>query len=197
MASSIDICNLALSLIGKGSIASFNDASLRKEARECRIHYEPARDATLRDHEWGFASRQDALVEVSDTSVTGWDYVYIYPSTCLCARRIYGLASSDPIPFSEGLSSDLNTKYILTNEGSAELSYTARVTNTEVFDSLFVTMLAYRLAAELAGPLRGDPNLAKWARQVYEIERMRAQSADANESREAPSTRSSFLSARA
>lgn len=159
MANEIDICNIALSRAGAGSIESLTEKT--REARACKLHLDLARDSALRDHDWEFARKQASLALLTET-VEGWSYVYAYPADCIAAREIFNSAKvgeEDRVPFEVGMSSTGNTRVILTNQASAALIYTSKVTNPVLFDPIFSDALAWRLAAELAVPLRGETSL--------------------------------------
>jgi len=195
MASEVEICNLALSHIGKYHINSLADA--QKESIECRLLYPRARDSVLRDHPWNFARKQLTLGELTETYVN-WDYAYQYPVDCLLALEIYNPSGSDDqIPFEIGISADLNSRVILTNHEQAVLIYTAAVTNPNIFDSVFIDAMAYRMAADLALPLRGDPQVQQAMLNLYAGLLGRAQTVNANEQFQDPVDDCSFITARA
>lgn len=197
MANQIEICNVALSRVGAGSIQSLTEAT--REARACRTHYELARDAALRDHDWPFARKRADLAVLTET-VDDWDYVYQYPADCVAARLILNVASVDPkdrIPFEVGVNAAKSSRVILTDEEDAILVYTALVSNTVVYDALFVDALAWRLAAELAVPLRAETSLQQTFLRQYLLQLGSAKETGSNEKYEAPILSSSFADARA
>lgn len=197
MANEVAICNLALSRIGKNSIASLNTPT--EEGRKCNLHYPFARDSTLRDFDWSFARKTQALALKSET-YPGWAFVYAYPADCLAARLIFNPLSDDPadkIPYDLGLSADGTSQVILTDKCQAVLVYTSAVTNSALFESLFSDALVWRLAAELAQPLRNDASLATAMRAQYSTAVLVARARSANEQKsDKPSERSDFLDAR-
>lgn len=197
MANEIEVCNVALSRVGANSIQSLNDAT--REARVCKTHYEIARDATLRDHDWQFARREVVLALLVETSEE-YDYVYQYPSDCVAARRIVNAASNDPvdrIPFGVGANAAKNGKVILTDQEDAVLVYTAKITNATVWDSQFVDAMAWRLASELAVPLNADSPMAVNLMRQYLAAINAAKADGSNEQAVAPINSSSFSTARA
>ncbi|HSW00023.1 MAG TPA: hypothetical protein VLI39_07615 [Sedimentisphaerales bacterium] len=213
MASVVDLCNLALSHLGAYAIQALSDAV--KEAKECNRLYPFARDASLRDFDWNFASARKVLAESAET-VTGWAYVYAYPSDCIAARQIIDVTDgsvyaeweeggnvsvrvSGPqgkLPFDVVLNSTKSGRLICTNIEAAELRYTAQVTDPNLFDALFTDALSWRLASELAQPLRGDLRLAQSLFQMYLAKLARARSENANEMHMDPQDTSSFVEAR-
>jgi len=83
MPSTVDICNLALMHLGTNStISSLSEQS--PEARACARVYDTARDATLRDHNWNFATRYISLAAIGNAP-QGWQYRYQYPHDCMKA----------------------------------------------------------------------------------------------------------------
>lgn len=199
-ASVVDICNMALARIGfSETIASLDERS--KAAQTCTLFYEAARDYVLRDFPWNFATRAVQLAEVTDATFPGWQVVYRYPTDCLDARQVVTEAgtrlplsywvSTDPqrphlsrwlpprIPFE--VSSDEAGRLILTDLEEAYLVYTARIEDPNLFDSMFVSALAWHLAVELVMPLAVDERRAARAERNYTIVLSQAQAMNMNE----------------
>lgn len=209
MASEVSICNLALNHIGAYPIANLSDAS--KEATTCNAIYPFARDSVLRDHKWAFATKRLILALLTDT-YSGWDYAYQYPTDCLVAHEIYseygdysGLVydsetdsyvSSGKIEFEICAASSLTSKVILTNKEDAELIYTAKVTDCNMFDGQFIDALAYRLATELAVPIKGNGQMSQAMHQLYQYRLNQAKAISANECYKKPDQTNTFVSAR-
>ena len=195
MASVIDICNLALSHIGKFPINSLEDKT--KEAQECRLLYPRARESTLRDHDWNFATKRLTMALI-DQEYPGWKYVYQYPTDCIRAMKIYNPASRvDEIEYEIGVNNTLSGRVILTDYPNAVLIYVASVTDPNVFDAMFTDALSYRLAADLALPLRGEAQIQSSMVQNYMMIMGRTRAQNSNEKFHEPTDDSSFLGARA
>lgn len=194
MATEVSICNRALSRIGLRGISAFTDSS--KEAVECKLHYDDARNTVLEDFDWGFARKRQVLAVLTET-YTGWDYAYQLPSGYIMARKLidetgtYSGTSLDAelenyvqvgkVKF-EIISNDTGSRPILlTNQESAELSYTAEITDVNAFSPLFIDALAWRLAGELAMSLKGKPDLQIAMLQIYERVLGKAKASNANE----------------
>lgn len=194
MASEVNICNLSLSHIGVKSIAALSEST--KEARECNLKYPFAREEVLRAYPWNFAEKRVTLALLTDTYV-GFDYAYQYPTDCLDAREIYNPAGSGigtyfdsttgeyvnkaKIEFKVVVNDDLDSRVILTNQEDAVLIYTAKVTDPNIFDSMFIKMLSHFLASELAVPLRGDSKKQENEINIYNALLGQAQQANASE----------------
>lgn len=167
MTSVVQICNMALMRIGCGiNIASLTEGST--EANACALFYEHCRDFALRDYPWPFASRRVALGLLTGDAATNWAFKYAYPSDCLQAREIVGAynpRNDEKIPFE--VANEGTSRVIYTNQEDAELLYTVRVEDTNLFDPIFVSALASLLASELVMPLSMNPTLAVNARNSY------------------------------
>lgn len=196
MASEVDICNLALSHIGaSATISSLTEKS--EEAFHCNLLYSDARDALLRAHPWGFATRHIALSDVGSPP-GNWSYRYSYPNDALYAREILQEdTSGDPIQFEVALSDAYNSRVILTDQEEATLIYTYKVTNTLAFDPLFVSALSWRIAADIAMPLTRDQNRLQAAYQMYQATLSEAQAFNANEQHEDINREAAWINGRA
>lgn len=197
MASVIQICNMALTRIGQNQlILSIDEQS--QAAELCNLHYEDARDAVLRDFDWPFAEARVYLADIGSPP-TNWAYRYRYPTDCLKARRI-------AIPGNENPRADERVPYqvihadggraIVTNQPQAELVYTAKVEDTTYFDPLFVSALAWRLAAEIAMGLQARPENFQAAQQQYMFALSQAQAVALAEAQRMPLPESEFISVR-
>lgn len=158
MPSVVQICNTALNRIGESdSIASITEDS--NQANVCNLNYERIRDELLSDWHWKFARKFAALalVEEADTQAwaTEWHYAYRFPSDCIHVRTILsGAGRNDPIPPEFEIGSDSSGLLIFTDIQDAKAEYTSRITNTGLFPQQFTEALIWRLAADIATPLR-------------------------------------------
>jgi len=213
MSSVIEICNRAITEIGGYPIQALTEQT--KEAQTCSLLYAPARDEVLRAHPWNFATRRVTLALLSET-YTGWTYAYQYPTDCLLVREIYDATSVTPgnyglteqaifentravsykPEFEVAADSTLTSKVILTEKENAVLIYTARVTDTNMFDPLFTRALALRLAADLVTPMKGDPQMKQRLEEQSYRAIMQAEADNANECQKDPDNASTFVSAR-
>jgi hypothetical protein len=181
MATQVEICNEALTHIGaKNLITSISEQS--KEASRLNAVWNRARDNVLQRHRWNFAKKQVALAIVSGVEVSGWDYVYAYPTDCVTPRELWQEdVTGDPIAFASAISADSDARYVLTNQESAELIYTARITQIATYSPPFCTVLAWELADMVCMPLTADLELKKWANTQARATLIQAATQDANE----------------
>lgn len=195
--SEVSICNMA---IGKIGISMFiGDLTERSnEARTCRIFYDAARDRTLEESPWSFATRTADLQSVG-TAPTGWLYRYRYPNDCLKARAVVIAGMSvegEGVPFRVVEDEANGGKAILTNFPSAVLVYTARITNTKMFSALFDDAFSWALAADIASPLSAAPGMAASARQAYTLALNVASGHSLNEGKQEQSQECQYLTVR-
>lgn len=141
MASKIQIVNYALRLLGAGRLTALDDDV--EQARVADDVYDICLDDVLVDHNWNFATKRDDLAALEDAPEFGFDVQYQLPNDCL---RVVQMQDLDSVYKVEG-------RYLLTNEGEANIIYIAQITDTTKFSPKFVSCLAARLAAEMAFPL--------------------------------------------
>lgn len=180
MASEVDICNMALSLVGSATtVTSIRPPDGSAAAGHCRTFYDIARQELLDCAPWSWSKVRVGLTPANNPS-TVWRYAYALPSDCMSPLRILPLAALVGYGFpgylapvyppevertvwSERGSADWEQEtlggepIILTNEPDAVLLYTVDNTNPTRWSPGFVAALSTLLAAYLAGPiLRGN-----------------------------------------
>ena len=157
MASTVQICNLALTKLGAARITSLQDNT--KQARSLNAIFEQVRDAELAAHPWSFAIKRAEIPASSTAPAFGWSYAYPLPSDYIKLVQV-----GDTFAFYDsgdtGALFDVEGGAVLTDEASPlQIRYVYRVTNSGLFPSMFVQSLACRLAAEVAEDL--TQNLSK------------------------------------
>lgn len=197
MPSETDICNMALDAIGIAeTIPALGDLTT-VPGRKCNLYYAVTRDALLRKHPWNFAQRRRALALVSTETPVGYTYAYAYPSDCIEVLEIYrSVSTARPTCFTVGASADLKQKLIFTDQEDAYLVYTARITDTNMYDPAFVEALVYRLAFRLAPSLTASPDMTRAMAVAAEEAFRSAARVNANESEDMGEYTSAYASAR-
>ena len=159
-----DICNLALSHIGREQIADLNEDT--EAARTCKLHYDLQRQTLLRAYTWSFSKKYVKLSELN-VKTPGWRHTYAYPNDCVMARKIYNedntwcvLWKNFPGNLDQVLLND-NTKALVCNHKEAYLEYTYDVKDANLFPADFAQALSYYLAAAICVPLTGSEQLAQ------------------------------------
>ena len=87
-------------------------------------------------------------------------------------------------------------RVIYTDMGAAELVYRARVTDTTMWDPMFVSAFAYLLASEICLPLSVNPAVAQQARQAYGQVSSSAAARNMSEGAEGPEPPSELIATR-
>ena len=92
--SKVEICNVALGMLGAGPIRDFTEEN--KRARMCNAFYLPICDSLVARFDWPFARRIAKLQQVVTTEPvpTGW-YPYQLPTDCLTPRDLFPEGSQD------------------------------------------------------------------------------------------------------
>ena len=181
MPSSVDkvyIANLALSRVSaRSQITALTDNT--REAKLCNLHYDQSVEDALEEGDFSWARRRATLasatlttypngVNVSATEKGPWAYGYRLPSDVLIPLWIDdGLqqrAHDMRIPWSIELLDGIEVLY--TDQESAVLVYTARITDTSLFSRKFASLVAWKLAKEIAMPLTGKSALADRAEKM-------------------------------
>lgn len=187
------IWNMALSRL-KSSEQVSSDTDVTPTANWCRLWYDHCLDTVLRDFDWPFASRRVALADVGSPS-TNWEYAYAYPSDCVKVRALVVEGDRNPKPpdrYQYEIANNGSMRIIQTDTEIAELLYTARITDTTLFDPHFVSALVANLACELAMPVTGKAEYADRARQYYMVALDQAIARAMNEVEQGPEPASTF-----
>jgi hypothetical protein len=171
MASTVDICNSALNMIGASNILSLTEDS--KAARICNQRYEYVRDAVFRAHPWNCLIRRVALAADTATPAFDFSYQFTLPTNPYCLR-VLRLEEPDTVFKIEG-------RKIVTNESSIKLMYVARVTDANEYDMLLIETLSARLAADISYSLVNSAQLTQLMQQQYEAKLKEARFVDATE----------------
>jgi hypothetical protein len=145
MASSVDICNGALIILGEDNVVAIpQDGSAPSEV--LNSIYESRRDYLLRRYVWKFAKKMAILGPVSTTPAFDWTYAFNLPGDFLKLVKDSNIVEGD-YTFSNGM--------ILSNSSSINLTYIARITDVNQFDSMFRLALSALLARDSAKAITG------------------------------------------
>lgn len=194
---------MAISHLGVGKEIANIETEQSQEASACRRFYDTARDATLRDFPWPFATKFVALslIETFSSSTAEYNYSYRYPSDCIKLRKIKSGTRNDSRDsrVTYKILKDSSARIIYTDEENAEAEYTERVEDPSFYPSDFEIAFSFRLAAYIAPRLaKGDPfGLRKAAMDMYNLEISRAKASSINEEQRDELPESEFVRNRA
>ena len=176
MATEVSICSNALRKLGDDPITSLTDDTER--ARLCNSFYESSRDACLRAHPWNFAITRATLAQLSSTPAYGFSYQYALPTDPYCLR-VLEMEYQDYIFKIENLATE--GRVLLSDESTAKILYIARITDTSLFDSLFVDLLTAKLSINLAYAITGSLKVQEQMYLLYTKILSEARSVDGQE----------------
>ena len=155
MASTVDMCNSALNLLGASTISSLTEDT--KNARLCNQRFEPIRDRVFRSHNWNCLIKRVQLAQDSTGPVVEYTYGYTLPTDCLRVMKISN-GSTDSI------ASDLDYKVegrkIVTDITTIYLVYIALITDPNEYDSYLREAISHQLAADICYAITNNSTLA-------------------------------------
>lgn len=177
----LQIYNQALSLVGtRASVSSLTERT--RECELCNEHYEVVRDQVLRAAPWACArkaARLGLLAEREDGDWTAaqpippWLFAYALPSDYLHPRMLTAYARFE-------IATHAGANALLTNTEDAVLIYTAKETDTSLWDIMLTSAVFLGLAAVIAKPLTGSTRKRQALVEEANMRIMLAREADAN-----------------
>ena len=184
MASQIDICKMALVLLGAQRITALSDTS--EEAIKLNIIFEPSRKAEIESFPWNFATKRATLALLTETPDHKYSYLFQLPSDCLRVIRL-----SDP-----DIEYRVEGDKIATDETEIEIEYIANITDTSKFPSLFVAALAARLAWELSISITDKEGIWDRFEKLYKERHAVASFSDSQQGTPLPLTQNRWIDTR-
>lgn len=131
----INICNMALALMGADIISEMDEPS--KEAKACKVFYENTKNKLLARYDWSFASKTVNLQKLK--SEHNAKNRFKLPADTLTPREITSGAAHYEI---EG-------NVLITGLEKVTLRYTAAIDDAGLFSPHFIDALAYALASDM------------------------------------------------
>ena len=155
MASTVDMCNSALNLLGASTISSLTEDT--KNARLCNQRFEPIRDRVFRSHNWNCLIIRVQLAQDSTAPVVEYSYAYTLPTDCLRVLKIHN-GSTDSIK--SALDYKIEGRKVVTDETTIYLVYIALITDPNEFDSYLREAISHQLAADICYAITNNSTLA-------------------------------------
>lgn len=172
MASKVDIYNLALgNIASKSFLQSINEDSV--ERKTCDAQFDSALETVLEDHDWGFASDDDDLAQLKESSddvppTEPWLFEYAYPSEAVVIREIVRDTDNEKeVAFAIGINDEGTGKVILTDKQEAKARWTRRITNVTLLSPRAAEAVGWKLATMIAIPLTHNLKLKQSAEESY------------------------------
>ena len=191
MTGKVEIVNIALARLGESPIQSFEEGSV--PANSARLVYDSARRSTLRDYNWNFAVATAELARYADTQAGDFPFAFALPADCLRVIRLRLATPPGQVrsrtcgDFGRNLPFTLRGGRLLAHEPKVVLEYLRDVTDENEFDAKFIEALTYKLASELAMPVKGSAELMASYSNAYQTLINRAATESAWEEKESRS----------
>lgn len=171
----VEICSLALRLLGSKPFNSFQDTS--PQAGLMNALYPLVRDSLLKSFRWKFAIKRVLLSQLSFTveqflqlriDLPTGRFVYALPNDYLSIIE----TDQDPSPYKiESLVVNTTTNeqrlVLLSDVNQLRIRYISRITDPMLFDPTFAFALVANLAMEVALPETGDLKKHDMAKAMY------------------------------
>lgn len=187
MTSKTDICNRALIKLGKATIRDI-DTDETPQGTLCKAVYVSMLDEVLRQAEWNFAvSRQALNKDASGFPLYEWAYRFILPTNPPVIKII---SVQNNIPFK------IEGNYLVSNSDSIKLKYIARITDPNLYDSLFINVLVLRLAYEISFSLTSQTSLSDNIYKQYILALEEAKNQNSQDDNELPIQDSTWTNSR-
>lgn len=153
MATEVDVCNLALALLGDdASVASIDPPEGSPQATHCARFYPMARNTLQTLHEWGFCTRREALTQLADAPLYGWAVAYALPNRLARVIELVGPGGAPLEEYQIEAGTD-GAGVLYAHTPGALLRYVQFVSDPARFPPAFTDALTWLLASMLAGPL--------------------------------------------
>ena len=158
-------------MIGATNIIALTEDS--KSARVCNQRFANVRDAVMRAHPWNCLVTRTSLAADSEAPAFTFAYKYTLPTDPYCLRVLH--LDYHDIDFK------VEGRKIMTDEGTLNLVYLARVEDPNEYDMLLVEAIAARLAADISYNLANSSSLTPTMWQLYSEKLSEARFVDASE----------------
>lgn len=153
MISEVEIVNIALGRLGESPIQSFEEGSV--PANMAKVFYTPARRAVLRAYNWNFSLKTVRLAKLAVEPVD-FRFAFSLPSDCLRVVRVYRKDETDTCGIRYAVRAG---GFLYTSFDEVYCEYVADVEDVSAFDDKFIEALSYKLASDLAMPVKGSSEL--------------------------------------
>lgn len=185
MAAQIDICNIALQLLGANRLNALDETT--RSARSCAACYEILRDDLLTEYRWVFALKRAVLAPSVAKPLFEYNYQFPLPSDCL----------TPIIPPRTTIDWMFEGGNLLTNDGTTiNLRYVARITDVSQFDISFVYALGASMAMHMCEEITQSNSKIQNAQAYFDRAIAKAKKNNAMEKVPAEAPEDTWLAAR-
>lgn len=182
MPAPVDVCNLALSQLGKAEITSMDETSAA--AGWCRRVYDLARRDVLSRSDWVFARRAVRLIGTADFGHPQFPYQYARPADFVKVRAI----GDGQTPYQrgvpwQGIPYELNGTVINGTSPLAALYYIGDIIDPNEWPPAIVEAVALKMASMMAMQATGRSDAAVNIKRLFELQLLTAIEQDASQER--------------
>lgn len=158
MSSKTQLCNLALTQLGAGTIISLDDGT--ENADSCRTLFDDISDEVISLGPWTSCVFRADLAPLATTPTYGYDVEYQLPTNPYCLRLLDVYVDDRNSYVVEG-------RKILTDSSSLKIRYIGRPSDTEDYDQMLKRAIVARLKSCLAYKITGQSSVADRCNQEY------------------------------
>ena len=161
--------------------------------------YDTAKEKTLTDHDWGFASAYRFLTPTGGICPNPkFSYEYDYPNNCVMIREIVtgDTEENDKRIEFEVASNENGHRVVYTNQEAATVRYTRLVQEETFFTPEFAMALSWYLAFLAAKSITGARTNTSDCLQIYKQMLLEGKTTDANEGYKDEEDRCEWIDAR-
>lgn len=155
MTSKVDICNLALAILGDKNTVEDIDNPKKSEEVVFKKWFDITLRSSLRRNMPSFAIKRELWAKTNYVPAFGYKNTYLYPNDCV---KILGIGNV----YEEVNNYSVEGNYLLCDEvfdAGIPVRYICHVTNTTLFPPDYVELLAYELAYNICANLTRDVSL--------------------------------------
>lgn len=176
MASTTDVANMALTLLGERPITSLDDRGA--PAVFCKNNLSIAVDEMLRACPWRSFIQRKELSALGTTPAFGYEYEYQLPSETMRVLEVQvneiQLSSYDEWTIED-------SKILSHSEGPLQIRYMKHDLDVNNWDKLFFSAVAHRLAVLVAEPITNSASKRQQCDAMYQEVLKQAKRANARE----------------
>ncbi|MBU2527627.1 MAG: hypothetical protein KKC03_13610 [Bacteroidetes bacterium] len=185
----IDIYNGALGKLGVERIAVIDEDSDQRIALDDQ--YTQSLEAVLEAFPWKFATKRVALAADVTAPIFPEDmYRFIIPDDCVRILSVWNGVTND-------IEWDEEEGFVITDQDTFYIRYTSNGIAVTDFSKLFRETLEYKLAAQVALPLKQNRGVMETMVTLFQQKLIQAQTIDSTKrSKRKASQKSSWLSSR-
>lgn len=189
MATEVDICNLALGLLGDEAAVTSIAPPNGPQSGHCSRWYPLALRKLFEEAPWAFATRRQKGVELASVDVGLYDYSHAFavPSACVKLIALKDAQTKEPVEYEVELIESNGSRAIFTDATDVVLVYVEYIKAATVYPTYFTQALVLLLAAYLVGSVKRSDSSSEMARQLfaqYEQALSRAKNQDARQGRQ-------------